>query len=311
MGEKIEKISPIFIETISMTFNYFTDPSKRIFYVYILSSFILATFVYFSKKRKASFFQYFFHKKTWLGKSAQIDYLFLFFNSLIKLILIAPLLIFSLKIAFHLNQYLVDSFGYFELKLSKGLLITLYTLCLFFIGDFASFFLHYLQHKIPFLWRFHKIHHSATVLNPITQYRIHPFELILLNVKTIVIMGLLMGVFEYFANQRISVYTYLGVNVLNFIFLFFGANLRHSSVAFKYPTFLEYIFISPFQHQIHHSENVKHFDKNLGSKLAIWDWLFGTLIVSKKVNKVHYGLGEENKNYKTFFANLLNPFYTK
>ena len=60
----------------------------------------------------------------------------------------------------------------------------------------------------------------------------------------------MIGIFEYFANGRISVYTFMGVNVINFGFLFFGANLRHSSVQLKYPTWLEFIFISPFQHQI-------------------------------------------------------------
>ena len=62
--------------------------------------------------------------------------------------------------------------------------------------------------------------------------------------------------------------------------MFFGANLRHSHVKLKYPSFLEYIFISPHQHQIHHSDNPIHFNKNMGSKLAIWDWLLGTLVLS-------------------------------
>ena len=48
----------------------------------------------------------------------------------------------------------------------------------------------------------------------------------------------------------------------------------------------EYLLISPYQHQIHHSDNPKHFNKNMGSKLAIWDWMFGTLVLSKSASKM-------------------------
>jgi len=96
--------------------------------------------------------------------------------------------------------------------------------------------------------------------------------------------------------------------ILNFLFYFFGANLRHSHVKLKYFSFLEYIFISPYQHQIHHSNNQQHFDSNLGSRLAIWDYLFGTLIKSKEVKELKFGLGEEDQHYDSFSKNLLNPF---
>lgn len=307
--EKESQIISTLQEVFVNSAGYINAPTKRIFYAYLLSSLALAVFVYFTKKRKTSLWNYIFHKKTWWSSSARIDYGFLFFNSVIKVLLIAPFLIFSLKIAFYFNQYLIDSFGYYTHKHSKTLLIGLYTFTVFVIGDFASFLLHYLQHRIAFLWRFHKVHHAATVLNPITQYRIHPVELILNNIKTIVLIGLLMGVFEYFANGRISAYTFMGVNVITFVFLFFGSNLRHSSVQLKYPKWLERIFISPFQHQIHHSNASEHFNKNLGSKLAIWDWLFGTLLTSEKVKKLNYGLGkEEDRNFASFFGNLLGPF---
>ena len=87
--------------------------------------------------------------------------------------------------------------------------------------------------------------------------------------------------------------------------MFFGANLRHSHVKLKYPSILEHIFISPYQHQIHHSSNSKHFDKNMGSKLAVWDYLFGTLILSKETSKLRFGLGKEKNDYDSFTKILL------
>tara|TARA_B100001175_G_C18993796_1_gene395594 strand:- start:222 stop:401 length:180 start_codon:yes stop_codon:yes gene_type:complete len=49
-------------------------------------------------------------------------------------------------------------------------------------------------------------------------------------------------------------------------------------------------------------------NKNLGSKLAIWDKIFGTLVKSKDVEKLNVGLGEKDKHYKSFFQNIINPF---
>ena len=165
------------------------------------------------------------------------------------------------------------------------------------------------MHKIPFLWEFHKVHHSAEVLNPLTQYRIHPIELLFNNLRGLLVFGLLTGVFDYLSEAPINKLTIIGINAFHFLFLIFGANLRHSHVKLKYWGFLEYIFISPFQHQVHHSDNPQHFDKNMGSKFAIWDWMFGTLVRSKSVGKVKFGLGPEDKSYGTSFAsNLFSPF---
>ena len=145
------------------------------------------------------------------------------------------------------------------------------------------------------------------MLNPITQYRIHPIELIINNIRRILIFGFLTGIFDYLSAHSIDKVLFLGANVFHFIFLFFGANLRHSHVKFKYPKYLEYIFISPFQHQIHHSNNPKHFNKNMGSKFAIWDWLFGTLILSKAVNNLRFGIGSESERYNNLYKGIMTP----
>lgn len=296
-------------DALELFLGYFNSPNKRIYYVYIFTSTILAITVYYRRKHKVSIRKYLFNKKTWLSSSAYTDYSFILFNSLIKVLFIAPFLIFSLKIAFYTNEYLIDCMGYYKGEVSKRSIIIIYTITIFIIGDFTTFLLHYIHHKIPFLWRFHAIHHSATVLNPITQYRIHPIELMLNNAKGIIVAGFFMGIFEYYGSGRVSSMTFNGVNILNFLFLFLGANLRHSNVKLKYPSWLEHILISPVQHQVHHSNAEEHWDKNMGSRLAIWDWIFGTLILSNSVKKLQYGLGkEQDEKYKTFWNNLVQPF---
>jgi sterol desaturase/sphingolipid hydroxylase (fatty acid hydroxylase superfamily) len=165
------------------------------------------------------------------------------------------------------------------------------------------------MHKVPFLWEFHKIHHSATTLNPITQYRLHPVELILNNLSYFVVSAILMGVGDYFYQGVINQAVYAEVNIFAMLFLFWGSNLRHSHVKLRYFNFVERLVISPFQHQIHHSNNPAHFDKNLGAKFALWDWLFGTLIRSEKQKTLRFGLGsKESSHYDTFLKTLYQPF---
>lgn len=118
-----------------------------------------------------------------------------------------------------------------------------------------------------------------------------------------------MGIFDYITEQPISPYTVLGVNICNFLFLLCGANLRHSHIPFSYPSWVERIFISPSQHQIHHSKDEFHWDKNFGSKCALWDYLFGTLVLSNKKQKVDFGISHREEDvYKTFIDALSKPF---
>ncbi len=297
------------MEIITMPFTYIVSPEKRIYFFYLITSLLLAWFVYRKKARKDSFLGFVFNKKVWLGKSPLVDYIFIFFNSLVKVLIIAPILVYALYSVEQVNLYLINTFGESTLNWSATQIAIVYTVVLIVSNDFGAFFVHYLMHKVPFLWQFHKIHHSATVLNPLTQYRIHPVELIVNNLRIAFIKISITGVFMYLGNGKVSLFTFLGINVFNFLFLSFGANLRHSHVKLKYFDFLEYLFISPYQHQIHHSNKKELYDTNMGARLAIWDYLAGTLVRSKSVDKLDFGLGEEEDGkYDTFWKNLMSPF---
>tara|TARA_B100000214_G_scaffold242264_1_gene177518 strand:- start:254 stop:1207 length:954 start_codon:yes stop_codon:yes gene_type:complete len=295
-------------EALTHSLSYFIDPDKRINILYLLSSLILAFYVFKTSKIRGSFWRYIFNKRVWLGRSAVVDYIFFFFNGLLKVLLLGPYIIFGFYIAFYINEYLLQIFGYPEFSLSITKTLVLYTITLTIVNDFFSYFIHYLMHKIPFLWEFHKTHHSATTLNPLTQYRIHPIELIINNVRNILVFGFITGVFDYLSHHQIDKIMFLGVNVFTFLFFFFGANLRHSHVKLKYPKVIEYIFISPFQHQIHHSTKKIHFNKNMGSKFAIWDYLFGTLVLSESTSRLNFGIPKEDLKYDSAIENFSNPF---
>jgi len=307
--EYLTEIYDLLEETISLSLSYFVNTEKRIHILYLVTSTILAYYVYRKSKIKISFFKYLFPKKIWASKSAFVDYSLFCFNSLIKILFIGPYVIIGLYIAFYVNEYLLMIFGFPNNSLGITQTLILYTVALTIIGDFFTYLVHYAMHKIPMLWEFHKIHHSATSLNPMTQYRIHPVELMINNIRSIFVFGLITGIFDYLSAHQIDKMIFLGVNIFHFVFLLFGSNLRHSHVKLKYPRILEYIFISPFQHQIHHSDNPIHFNKNMGSKLAIWDWLLGTLVLSKSVSRLKFGIGsKESNDYTSLFTNLWMPF---
>jgi len=308
-----KQILTIVKKGFQMPFTYIIEAEdKRIYLLYLFSSVLLAFYTFKRSKKLQSFIKYLFNKKVWGSKSAVIDYYFIFFNSYIKILLIGPLLIYGYYLNYYVNDGLHSLFGKSSLQISVTTITILYTISLTVFGDFCSYIVHYIMHKIPFFWRFHKIHHSATVLNPITQYRIHPVELLINNFRGIFVIGLVTGIFNYLSVHQIEKWTFIGVNTFHFLFLLWGSNLRHSHVKFSYTSVLENIFISPYQHQIHHSNNPKHYDKNIGSKFAVWDWVFGTLVKSKDITKkLRFGLEEEDKNYDSFMKNIINPFKFK
>ncbi|MBI2259607.1 MAG: sterol desaturase family protein [Flavobacteriia bacterium] len=295
--EIIEKI-------LEQIFSYLFDINKRTHWMFFLSSILIAYFVFKYQKRSGSFFAYFFDKKIWLGKSSMIDFNLLIINSIIKVILLGSFAVIGLRIAFFVNNNLESIFGQ-PIQFSTTETVVYFSITLALMRDFFFFFIHLLAHKIPFLWEFHKVHHSATQMNPFTQYRLHPVEMIINNFVAVFVLGFCTGLFDFMSNDTFGEYSIFGLGVLNLMFYSFGANLRHSHIQLKYPKFLERFFISPYQHQIHHSNKPEHYSKNLGGKLAIWDWMFGTLIYSKQVKSVEFGLGKEDYEYDTFAKNLI------
>ncbi len=295
---------------IEHSVGYLLNPSKRIYIVYLLVSLVLAFYVYKTSHFKTSFLKYIFKKKVWLSRSAFIDYKLFLLNGLIKVVLIVPYLYFGTLLAFYINEYLVNHYDYVHHPLGIENAIVLYTVVLTLTVDFFVFVVHYLMHKVPFLWEFHKVHHSATSMNPITQYRIHPIELLINNVVSTFVFSCVTGVFNYWSGGMVSIWAFWGANVFSVLFFLLGANLRHSHVRLAYFNVLEYIFMSPLQHQIHHSRRREHWNKNMGSRLAIWDYLFGTLYLSQNASKLSFGLGAgQDSEYDSFKSNLWYPFW--
>ncbi|HJE03427.1 MAG TPA: sterol desaturase family protein [Aliarcobacter thereius] len=288
-----------------IAFDFLINPNKRVYWLYSISSIFLAI-IYFAYTKKST--KVIFSSKLWLHPSAKLDYIYFFIANIVNLLLLIPLILSAKSVALFINKALYSYFGYFETTIFTYFQITiLYTASIFIFSDFTRYWLHRFLHTIPFLWEFHKVHHSAKVLTPITFYRVHPVENFLFGLRYAFSMGLVTGIFIYLFGAKINIQMILGVNIFVFIASIFGSNLRHSHVPFSYFSFIEKWFLSPKQHQIHHDK--KHFNKNFGGYIAIWDRVFGTLTLSKDVKVLKFGLRKNQMNEYLSITDLyFRPF---
>ena len=298
-------------------FDFLTNPNKRVYWLYLLASIFLAfIYYYFSKKNRKVILS----SKLWLHPSAKLDYIYFFLANLVNIFLILPLILSAKNVALFTNKFLHQNLGFIEFNSFSYFQITIfYTIAIFVFSDFTRYWLHRFLHTIPFLWEFHKVHHSAKVLTPITFYRVHFVENFLFGLRYALSVGFVTGIFIYLFGAKTDIYMIFGVNALVFISSIFGSNLRHSHVPFSYFSFIEKWFLSPKQHQIHHDK--KHFNKNYGGYIAIWDRVFGTLALSKDVKILKFGLRKNQMSeyisikdlYFRPFINLLKKggFYEK
>jgi sterol desaturase/sphingolipid hydroxylase (fatty acid hydroxylase superfamily) len=180
---------------------------------------------------------------------------------------------------------------------------------IFLAKDFALFFSHYVHHKVPLLWEFHRVHHSAEHLNPLTANRMHPVEEVLEGCIVVAIAGSVMGLLGIWFDLTFLQQGYAFVNIWLFLrlFNFLGANLRHTHVWLTLPGWIGKVFSSPAQHQIHHSIDPVHYGKNLGFFLNVWDWAFGTLYLPTRREDVSFGVIDGVTHTNPLHA-LLQPF---
>ncbi|MCF2872682.1 sterol desaturase family protein [Octadecabacter sp. G9-8] len=161
---------------------------------------------------------------------------------------------------------------------------------LWIIGDFATYWVHRMHHTTRALWPLHAVHHSAEVMTPITTYRQHPLAILINASLQTVITGTVLGLLVGALSPDASLVEIAGVNAFNVIAIMALTNFHHSHIWIRYWGPLERIFISPAMHQIHHSTNPAHFNRNYGGFLALWDWMFGTLYLPEKTEQIELGL---------------------
>ena len=194
-----------------------------------------------------------------------------------------------------LYQWLSDTnFGLLnliELPIWAELIIALVVLDLI-----AQYFVHYLLHKVPALWRLHLVHHSDKHVDVTTGTRHHPLDFLLRETFALIAIAI----------TGMPIAFYLFYRILSVVFTYF----THANIALpvKVDRAISYLFVTPNMHKFHHHNELPWTDSNYGNMLSIWDRLFGTFVYDD-VKKVVYGVDiADHKNDENLLTQLGLPF---
>lgn len=170
---------------------------------------------------------------------------------------------------------------------------------LFIVADFIHWNVHRLLHRVPWLWQFHKLHHSVKEMGFAAHLRFHWMESIVYKSIQYIPLAMIGYSIE-------DLYT---VHVLTVLI----GHLNHANVNWDYGP-LKYILNNPKMHLWHHVKELppqfKH-GLNYGISLSIWDYIFGTAYVPDKGGEIELGFPDERDYPQNFFAQIVHPFIKK
>ncbi len=180
-------------------------------------------------------------------------------------------------------------------SLPYWVLVLLGILLLDFIG---AWFIHWLEHRVKWMWKFHIIHHTDPCVDVTTGLRHHPGESVLrlgFTILAVFISGASIGIVMLY--QTLSA---------------FFAQLTHANI--KTPKVLDnilsLIFVTPDFHKVHHHFVLPETDRNYGNIFSLWDRIFQTAQNADKLEKLHYGLDthQSKAEQSSLKSLLLIPF---
>jgi sterol desaturase/sphingolipid hydroxylase (fatty acid hydroxylase superfamily) len=162
----------------------------------------------------------------------------------------------------------------------------------------GAWFIHWLQHQVKWMWKFHLVHHSDTWVDATTANRHHPGESVfraLFTLLAVVISGAPLWL----------VFLYQSLSVLL-------SQFNHANISLPkwLDTAIARVFVSPDMHKVHHHNTQPLTDTNYGNIFSFWDRLFGTFFVVKDTRSLHYGIDTypEGKEHNRMSALLRMPF---
>lgn len=159
------------------------------------------------------------------------------------------------------------------------------------LADVGFYTVHRLFHKIPWLWKFHAVHHSIEDLDWLAAHRVHPVDQILTKGAS------LLPIFALgFSAGPIAAY----------FFLYHWQSLFiHSNIKIGFGP-LRWLIASPQFHHWHHANHPEAFDKNFAGQLSFLDMLFGTMHLPGKEVPSRYGTDDPVP--QGYFRQLWHPF---
>ncbi|WDE96417.1 sterol desaturase family protein [Lentisphaera profundi] len=197
---------------------------------------------------------------------------------------------FGLFLVYGLDFFQSSGFGLLQIiSLPLWFEFVLSVLILDFI---AQYVIHVCLHKIPWMWKFHVIHHSDEQLDASSGTRHHPIDYLLREVYSFIALVLLGIPAAYYFTFR--------------LFTIFFTYINHANISV--PTWLNrplsLIFVTPDLHKIHHHRKQPWTDQNYGNIFSFWDRIFGTLIEADS-RDVEYGLDSLGEGFDAGVKDLL------
>lgn len=166
-------------------------------------------------------------------------------------------------------------------------------------GEFGFYWGHRWAHEIPFLWRFHSIHHGAEEIDWLVNTHAHPFDIVFVRLCGLVPMYAL-GLAQPLAGNRPDIVPLL-IMMLAMVWGFF----IHANLAWRFG-WVEWLVSTPYFHHWHHTKD-EHVNRNYASMLPLFDTLFGTMYLPKKQWPAEYGL--RGPMSSGILGQLMHPFF--
>jgi sterol desaturase/sphingolipid hydroxylase (fatty acid hydroxylase superfamily) len=300
---------------------YPVTPGQRFFWPYLLTSLGLGCVSYVlaragrggaRQRPESGILSFLFPRYVWTHPSTWVDIRYFFPHQLVRVWIYSTFILLSFGLV---SQGVRTSVGallgpepVFAVEMT-WLGIAVYTLAVSMLADFGAFFVHYLQHHWSSLWVFHKVHHSVTVLNPLSNYREHPVDNLSYAMAHGSVLGLSDGLALSVLGWQPNFLAVAGVMLPFLLFNVVGYHLRHSHIWLRWPGPFGIIFGSPAHHQIHHSCRPEHINKNMAFMFPVWDVLFGTYCLPEEEPELTLGLGDgTDERYSGFFRIYGRPF---
>ena len=286
----------------------------------ILLTCVACAFWYYRRRKAAAgsdtangFFKFLLPKQIYTSQSGKLDFKFHLANIFIVAIFMPPLI----RAQNFWARWAGSKLKILELEIEPSyfFLASIAAGIFFFVTwEFGYFVYHRWAHLSPFLWRFHKIHHSCQVLHPLSTWRLHPVDWVLnlgfaAGAKAV---GVLI-VFAILPSRLAWSVTGSGVAIFFLMrtLLSFNALLRHSHLFIRYPVSVSHLVSSPAMHQLHHSTEDRHLGKNYGYYLSVFDLIFSSLYIPRTHEEFRIGLldeAEEKRLNRSVFDLMRGPF---
>ncbi|NNE40447.1 MAG: sterol desaturase family protein [Marinicaulis sp.] len=308
----MEFISYILIAAVYPLLRLITPSDQFFILSFVGSAFIAVGFYFWSRRHRKTtmrgLWRYMVPRKLYRHASTIVDLKIFIFISIYFIIQTLVLLSLAPEVRDIISAAMSSTFGdpanIAAPIVVIGILIVTFDLL---AVEFGYWYGHYLLHRVPWLWEFHKVHHSAEVLTPLTEWRQHPVELFLVPMIISLATGVVHGIAGWVFGDSAAMIKLWNVNIALLFFGYTLLHLRHTHVKLAATGFLGKLIQSPAHHQVHHSADPKHHDKNLGLYLSVWDWAFGTLFIPEKNQKLEFGLDEKDEAFETLTGSMVEP----